>query len=755
MSLRAAAPAFAILLALAALARGGEGAEEVVLLRDGRELRGGVERDGDALRIATPLVVHTVPLARVVSRAPVSDLDRAPFVHLADPVARIDPKARTGPPVPVACRPRAGSQFSADGRLVRRMELGRDLFDVTYQLTEVHPTHFVLEGIDREHRLHHACEPHLAQFLHAMRAKGIAEASDRAGGWLELARFARLAGWLDLAGEDLARARGAEAEALAAEEAALRRARAEAAAREALAARDRRDPQAGVAALAPHADALDEGGRALLAELEAAAEGLAAARGRLERLAAAHPSLAGQARAEGAALTAEAAERQATLLSGGLEAAVPAEARAAQAELARLRAARRYGRWLDPALRRDLDLEALAAAEVALTAVLAGAPDEVEALLATRLAPLEAALPYPVWEALIRGGAGAAPEAAPATGERRAPAGERGPEVRYLLHVPPSYRPEVAAPLVVLLNGLDDVPEDMLTLWGAFADRHGLLLAAVDYLTIDPNRQTGWHFDALQHHAVLRVAQDVARRCSVDAERVFLAGHSVGGLAAYDLAYSHPDWFAGVIAMIGGHVAYERVYAKHADLVPTYAIGGEHDPSWAEPVRKHVAYVLGRGADITFAEYRTRGHELFWEELVHVAPWLRARARDPYRERFEVAAGRPTDLARFWIEVREASVRLRDRPPQRVRAKRLVRVRARIDRRRNEVRLDLDNVKAATVLLSDRLLDLAAPVRIKVGRKTVFNGEVQRSASGMVRRFLATRDRASLWAAEVALDDLD
>src|SRR5690606_31066813 len=109
-----------------------------------------------------------------------------------------------------------------DGRVVRRMEHGKEgEFDVTYQLTEVHPTHFVLEGIEREHRLHHACEPRLARFLHGRRAQGVA-AGDGAG-WLELARLARLAGWLELAAEDQARARsaGADPAALEAEAAAL------------------------------------------------------------------------------------------------------------------------------------------------------------------------------------------------------------------------------------------------------------------------------------------------------------------------------------------------------------------------------------------------------------------------------------------------------------------------------------------------------------------------------------------------------
>ncbi len=746
-------PRPSLLLVLLLLAAGAARAgEERVVLEDGRILQGEVTTDDDLVRITSPLAVWTVPADRVARREPVPALDAAPFVRLATPIVAVDPR-HSGPPVPPDCRPRAASQFSADGRIVRRMEHPKEgQFDVTYLLTEVHPTHFVLEGIEREHRLHHACEPRLARFLHGRRAQGVGE--DDAVGWLELARLARLAGWFELAAEDQARAgsAGAEAAALEAEAAALTGARVAAAAADALAARDREQPADGLAALDALAEALGPEEQALRAELAAEVRDLEAVRARLAALGALSEELAAPAAAEAAALTAAAARRALALL--GPE--PPSEREAAAAELALLRASRRYGAWLEPGALRALDLAALAAAEEALAAVWAARhdPPALEAALRQQVAPLEARLPFPVWEALLRGGAGAPLERPPAPGARWVRrAGE--PDVRYYLHVPPSYRPEVAAPLVLLLNGLDDVPADMLTLWGAFADRHGLLLASIDYLGIGADRGVGWHFAWEQHGAVRRVLEDVGAICSVDPERVYLAGHSVGGLAAYDLAYSHPDWFAGVIPMIGAHVAYGRVYAKHAKLIPVYAIGGEHDQAWAEEVRDHVAYLASFGADVTYAEYKTRGHELFWEELVRLPRWLRARRRQPFPERLELAAGRPTDLDRFWVRVDEAAVELRERPPKTVRKKRLVFVEARVDRRRNEVRLDLENVRAATLLLSDRLLDLDQTVRVRAGRKTLFTGEVTRSVQTLVRRFAHTGDRAALCAAELELKELD
>ena len=44
--------------------------------------------------------------------------------------------------------------------------------------------------------------------------------------------------------------------------------------------------------------------------------------------------------------------------------------------------------------------------------------------------------------------------------------------------------------------------------------------------------------------------RDAMRRFSIDSDRVFLSGHSIGGDAAWDIGLAHPDLWAGVIPIV-------------------------------------------------------------------------------------------------------------------------------------------------------------------------------------------------------------
>ena len=46
---------------------------------------------------------------------------------------------------------------------------------------------------------------------------------------------------------------------------------------------------------------------------------------------------------------------------------------------------------------------------------------------------------------------------------------------------------------------------------------------------------------------MLNSLRDACRRFSVDSDRVFISGHSMGGDAAWDLGTAHPDLWAGMI----------------------------------------------------------------------------------------------------------------------------------------------------------------------------------------------------------------
>jgi len=70
------------------------------------------------------------------------------------------------------------------------------------------------------------------------------------------------------------------------------------------------------------------------------------------------------------------------------------------------------------------------------------------------------------------------------------------------------------------------------------ATRHRLHLIAPP---MDPRASGQYEFSAREHAAVLQPLRDACKRFSIDVDRVFLTGHSMGGTAAWDIGLSHPD----------------------------------------------------------------------------------------------------------------------------------------------------------------------------------------------------------------------
>lgn len=139
-----------------------------------------------------------------------------------------------------------------------------------------------------------------------------------------------------------------------------------------------------------------------------------------------------------------------------------------------------------------------------------------------------------------------------------APAEQRTVEV----HVPDSYKPEEAAPLLILLHGY--------TSSGANHERYlklGSVLNEAGFLYVHPDGTRDCrgdrHWDAseacchfcgtpVDDTAYLReMIDDIGKRYRIDARRLYIIGHSNGGFMGYRLACDHADVFAAVVSIAG------------------------------------------------------------------------------------------------------------------------------------------------------------------------------------------------------------
>ncbi|MEZ6051017.1 MAG: hypothetical protein R3C02_06440 [Planctomycetaceae bacterium] len=101
-------------------------------------------------------------------------------------------------------------------------------------------------------------------------------------------------------------------------------------------------------------------------------------------------------------------------------------------------------------------------------------------------------------------------------------------------------------------------------------------------------------------------------RGSISTRPGFL-GHGMGGDAAFDIGMSHPDYFAGVIPIIGVCDQHCKVYWDNAPELAWYVVGGEKDRDTLDNAKVLNRMMIG-GYDLTYAEYIERGYESYFEE---------------------------------------------------------------------------------------------------------------------------------------------
>ncbi|HVJ69612.1 MAG TPA: hypothetical protein VM510_16665 [Caulifigura sp.] len=268
----------------------------------------------------------------------------------------------------------------------------------------------------------------------------------------------------------------------------------------------------------------------------------------------------------------------------------------------------------------------------------------------------------------------------PAPGEPRAYTLtlEDGLKVQYAVTLPLEYNPAHRYPAVVALRRSGMSLEDTLKWWAGvngapgMAMNRGYIVIAPEFAAADADE---FDYDVAAHRRVVAALIDARQKFAIDSDRVFIAGHQLGGEAAFDIALSHPDLFAGAAPFVARMDRYSRFLFSNGALFPWYIVTGErHLPAGTGNVdaltrsQESINTMAIRPvddmkyrSDVTYVEYKARGFESYYEELPRLFDWMDAHRRKSLREirdGWTVDMLRPIDMRYFWVETKELPAKL-------------------------------------------------------------------------------------------------
>lgn len=259
----------------------------------------------------------------------------------------------------------------------------------------------------------------------------------------------------------------------------------------------------------------------------------------------------------------------------------------------------------------------------------------------------------------------------PSTGETplmfevNVPGTPDGFPVQYTVQLPPEYDPYAEYPVVLTLHPAGMEPESQIAWWaGDYNEQQQArvgLASLHGYIVIAPKwtkpKQGRYEYSAREHHVVLTALRDAMRRFAIDSDRMFISGHALGADAAWDLAVSHPEYWAGMVLFgargdYGSDSAqYIKFYDQNAKYFPCYFVFGELDGDKIHQNAIHLNRYMRPGYDTIMVQYQGRGNEHFYEEIHNIFEWMELQQRTPAPKEFQVDSMRPWDNYFWYVEL--------------------------------------------------------------------------------------------------------
>lgn len=218
----------------------------------------------------------------------------------------------------------------------------------------------------------------------------------------------------------------------------------------------------------------------------------------------------------------------------------------------------------------------------------------------------------------------------------------------YRMYIPEGKSAPNPLPLAVVLHGkgVDQNAWFDFTPVREYAQQYGYVIAA-------PYGRGDFFYRGAAEQDVLDVIEDVKKKVSIDPDRIYLMGHSMGGWGCWWIGLRHPDLFATICPMSGFALTELLFNATHLD---PFIIHDTDDPIVAVEQSRWPAQKLSEyGISFRYREETGYGHKskMIGDNFPRVFDWMNAHRRDPKPKNIYFVTRTPARGRAYWLQILE------------------------------------------------------------------------------------------------------
>lgn len=235
-------------------------------------------------------------------------------------------------------------------------------------------------------------------------------------------------------------------------------------------------------------------------------------------------------------------------------------------------------------------------------------------------------------------------------------------EQPYALYLPKDYNEKNAYPLVVMLHGAGS--NHRLALKRVFgksnlegendveASRYFPKWKDVNYIVVSPYARGTAGYQGVAENDIMQILDDVKKRFSVDEDRIYLTGLSMGGGGTLWMGLTRPDIWAAIAPVCPAPPMEAMDLVGNSFNYPVHFFQGGADPVVpAAGTKKWVEAMETMGTDVTYVEYPGVQHDSWVNayEDGFIFEWFESHTRNPHPVKVKFASRHLKYNKAYWV----------------------------------------------------------------------------------------------------------